>query len=727
MIGKNIFTAGILTLMFCNTVNAGRYTQYVNPFIGTGALDNSLSGNNYPGATMPFGMVQLSPDTHPEPDWYNASGYSYKDDKIYGFSHTRLSGTGVSDLIDVTLIPTACDMTVHRFSHDDEQAVPGYYSVKFNEEGIVAELTATPRVGIHRYKYSSGERKIIFDLDHSMRKGSWDCRIINAQIKQVAPNAIQGYRVITGWARLRRVYFYAEFSEPFTNISFKDGGNSLEGTDLINGRALVADLFFGKADRPIVAKVALSNVSVENARKNMLAEASGWDFDKYVAESDSEWDKHLGKIEAEGSEEQLITFYTSLYHTMIQPNLFSDVNGEYTSADYSVANAGEGRNQYTTFSLWDTYRGVHPLYTLIEQDVNADCILSMLNWYDVYGYLPIWQLWGNENYCMIGNHAIPVVVDAVLKNTDGIDPERAYKAVKESSIRSHYNSPFEVWEKYGYMPEDLQTQSVSITLEQSFDDWCVAQLAKRLGKDEDYERFIKRSGYYENVFDHESGFFRGRMSDGSWMTPFDPLKFGANGGYPFTEGNAWQYYWYVPHDIENLVRLTGGKKTFENKLDMFFRLDMQSGERNHNSSGMIGQYAHGNEPSHHVAYLYNDVDRGDKAQELIRRIMREMYNNTSSGYAGNDDCGEMSVWYVFSAMGFYPVNPVSGEYYLGTPLFDRCTLHLDSGKNFVITAKRKTPESYKVKKVLLNGRKVDNKRLSHSELIAGGSLNFELD
>ncbi len=722
-----ILAAGML-LMAAGSLLAGDYTRYVNPFIGTGAIDGGLCGNNYPGATAPFGMVQLSPDTHPQPDWYNASGYSYTDSVIYGFSHTRLSGTGACDLIDITLVPTTTgSVTAHRFSHSDETARPGYYSVRFPEDGIFAELTATPRVGIHRYSYpAKAHRKVVFDLDHSMRKGSWDCKIINAQIKKVAPNAIEGYRVITGWAKLRKIYFYIEFSEPMESIVLKDDGNVRGSGTVINGRTLMADIEFPASSSPIVAKVGLSNVSTANARANMAAEASGWDFDRFVSDADAAWDARLGKIQAEGDTERLTTFYTALYHTMIQPNVFSDVNGDYTAADYTVRNTGGGRDMYTTFSLWDTYRGAHPLYSIVEPRVNAEFVNSMLDWFDVYGYLPIWQLWGNDNYCMIGNHSIPVVVDAVLKGTPGIDAERAFRAVRESSLVSHINSPFEVWESHGYMPEDIQTQSVSITLEQSFDDWCVAQLAKRLGHDEDYARFMKRSGYYANLFDPSTGFFRGRLADGKWIEPFDPLVFGANGGYPYTEGNAWQYYWYVPHDVCDLVRLTGGKKEFEKKLDTFFSLTESSGERNHNSSGMIGQYAHGNEPSHHVAYLYNDAGNPAKGQKIIHRIMTELYNNTSSGYAGNDDCGEMSAWYVLSAMGFYPVNPASGEYYIGTPLFDKCTINLDGGRKFVITASRNNPDDYKVRSVTLNGRRLSDLRLRHDDIVKGGNLHFKL-
>ncbi len=703
------------------------YTRYVDPFIGTGAVEGGLSGNNYPGATAPFGMVQLSPDTHPAPDWYNASGYDYNDSIIYCFSHTRLSGTGASDFIDIAFFPTTGNGTSSRFSHSQESASPGYYSVKFLDENILAELAATTRVGIHRYTYPTGERRrLIIDLDHSANKGSWGRTVIQSQLRQTGPRTIEGYRVITGWAKLRKVYFTAEFSEDINSLSLSDGDNVREGATVINGRSLKAVADFGNADKALTVKVALSGVSIPNARLNMNAEAPHFDFDRYVTTGRDNWNKYLGKIEAEGPEEKLKTFYTALYHTMIQPNTFSDVNGQYMTPSYTVGQVEDNTAQFSTFSLWDTYRAAHPLYSIILPDLNAAFVNSMLRHYEEYGYLPVWHIWGQDNYCMIGNHAIPVIADAVLRGLSGIDPELAYEAVRESSLQSHLNSPFDIWEKYGYMPETLQTQSVSITLEMAYDDWCVAQMAKRLGKTDDYDRFMSRSQYFRNLYDPSVGFFRAKDENGKWTEPFDPLKFGANGGYPFTEGNAWQYSWYVPHDIDALISLTGGKKAFEKKLDTFFTLSDTSGVKNDNISGCIGQYAHGNEPSHHVAYLYNDAGAPRKTQQMVNRIMNEMYNNTSSGYAGNDDCGEMSAWYIFSAMGFYPVNPASGMYSIGTPLFDKCIIHLSSGTDFVITASRKHPSDYAVKSMTLNDKRLLKPYLSYEDIVNGGHLHFSL-
>jgi putative alpha-1,2-mannosidase len=702
-------------------------SRYVDPFIGTGAVEGGLSGNNYPGATAPFGMVQLSPDTHRAPDWYNASGYDYNDSIIYSFSHTRLSGTGASDFIDIGMFPTTGHADSSRFSHAQETASPGYYSVRLMDEDILAELAATTRVGIHRYTYpQEKERRLTLDLDHSANKGSWGRAIIQSQIRKTGPRTIEGFRVITGWAKLRKIYFVAEFSEDIRDMILSDGETVRNGATVINGKALKASLGFGTDNAPVKVKVALSGVSIANARKNMEAEAPHFDFDRYVMQGRDEWDKALGCIDAEGPEDKLKTFYTALYHLMIQPNTFSDVNGEYMTPAYTVAKVPDGSGQYSTFSLWDTYRAAHPLYSLLMPERNADFVNSMLHHYKVYGYLPVWHIWGQDNYCMIGNHAIPVVAEAVMNDTPGIDTELAYEAVRESSLQPHLNSPFDVWEKYDYMPETLQSQSVSITLEMAYDDWCVAQMARKLGKQEDYERFLKRSQYFGNLYDPTTGFFRAKDENGNWMEPFDPLKFGANGGYPYTEGNAWQYFWYVPHDIPALIALTGGNKAFEKKLDTFFSLTETSGAKNDNISGCIGQYAHGNEPSHHVAYLYNYVNAPHKAQRMVARIMNEMYDNTSSGYAGNDDCGEMSAWYVFGALGFYPVNPASGQFSIGTPLFDKCTIHLPYGHDLTITANRSNPDNVEVKSICLNGKKHKSLSLSRQDLVRGGSLHFEL-
>ena len=710
------------------TLQAGEITKYVNPFIGTGAIDGGLSGNNYPGATSPFGMIQLSPDTSEAPNWGDASGYDYNRSTIFGFSHTRLSGTGASDLIDVTLMPTSSGRTSSTFTHDEEKASPGYYQVMLKDENINVELTTTQRNGIHRYQYPAGkDAEVILDMDHSADKGSWGRRIINAQIRILNDHAVEGYRIITGWAKLRKIYFYMEFSSPILTSTLRDGGRVHENTAVVNGTNLHGCFRFGKLNgKPLTCKVALSSVSMENARQNMEQEAPHWDFDRYVAAADADWEKQLGKIEIKGTEVQKEIFYTALYHTMIQPNTMSDVNGEYMAADYTARKVGDNETHYTTFSLWATFRASHPLYTLLEPERVTDFVKSMIRQYEYYGYLPIWQLWGQDNYCMIGNHSIPVITDAILKGIPGIDVEKAYEAVYNSSVTSHPNSPFEAWEKYGFMPENIQTQSVSITLEQAFDDWCVAQLAEKLNKDADYERFHKRSEYYRNLFHPKTKFFQSKNDKGEWIEPFDPYQYGGNGGHPFTEGNAWQYFWYVPHNIQALMELTGGTKAFEQKLDTFFTSNYKSEQMNHNASGFVGQYAHGNEPSHHVAYLYNFAGQPWKTQKYVSHILNTLYNNTSSGYAGNDDCGQMSAWYVFSAMGFYPVNPADGRYIIGSPLLDECTLKLAGNKDFHIRTIRKSPEDIYIQSVTLNGKKHKDFFITHQDIMNGGTMVFKM-
>lgn len=719
----NLLAAFILSV---NCISAQNLTRWVNPFIGTGAVQSSLSGNNYPGATVPFGMVQLSPDTREAPDWAQASGYDYNDSIIYGFSHTRLSGTGASDFIDILLFPTISDKRKSTFTHQHEQSRPGYYQVLLKDEKIQAELTASVHVGVHRYTCSDGDQlKLWLDLDHSANKGSWNRRIIQSQLRMVSPTVVEGYRIITGWAKLRKIYFHLEFSQPVLSNQLYDGNRMYENTPVINGTELRGLFCFDKKwNKELICKVALSPVSIENARLNMATEVPGWDFEYIARAAETSWEKELRKIIIQGTDLQKKIFYTALYHTMVQPNTMSDVNGEYMASDYVTRSVAKGEVHYSTFSLWDTFRAAHPLYTLMHTHRIPDFVKSMMRQYDYYGYLPVWQLWGQDNYCMIGNHSIPVIVDAVLKGVAGVDEEKAYEAVFNSSIVSHPNSPFEVWEKYGYMPENIQTQSVSITLEQAFDDWCVAQLAKRLGKEKDYNHFMKRSAFYRNLFNSKTGFFQPKNDKGEWIEPFDPYKYGANGGYPFTEGNAWQYFWYVPQNIPDLISLTGGNKAFVAKLDTFFTVSYQSGALNDNASGFVGQYAHGNEPSHHVAYLYACAGEPWKTQKYVAYIMNELYNDSSSGYAGNDDCGEMSAWYVFGALGFYPVNPVSGEYVIGTPMLEEAVIQLPDRKTFTVKAPRKEDNEVYICSMKLNGEKYTKNYITHQDIMKGGILEF---
>lgn len=723
---RNITFSLLLLFVLADSAFSQVYTRWVNPFIGTGAVESALSGNNYPGATVPFGMVQLSPDTREAPDWAQASGYDYNDSTIYGFSHTRLSGTGASDFIDILMFPTQSGKRQSGFTHEQESARPGYYQVMLAEEGIRAELTASTRVGVHRYTYPhEGVAQVWLDLNHSANKESWGRRIIQSQIRIISPTVVEGYRIITGWAKLRKIYFHIEFSMPILSSELSDGDRRHVDTPVINGTNLQGLFSFDrKGNDELIAKVALSPVSIENARQNMTAEVPAWSFDEVSAAAEQSWENELGKIQIQGTDLQKTIFYTALYHTMVQPNTMSDANGEYMATDYTTRRLKEGETHYSTFSLWDTFRAAHPLYTLLHTDRTEDFVKSMIRQYDDYGYLPIWQLWGQDNYCMIGNHSIPVIVDAVLKGIAGIDAEKAYEAVRNSSLTSHPNSPFDVWEKYGYMPENIQTQSVSITLEQAYDDWCVAQLAKKLGKEEDYNRFMKRSAYYRNLFNPTTGFFQPKDDKGEWILPFDPYKYGANGGYPFTEGNAWQYFWYVPQNITDLIALTGGNKAFIQKLDAFFTTTHQSGELNDNASGFVGQYAHGNEPSHHVSYLYACAGEAWKTQKYVAHIMNNLYNTSSSGYAGNDDCGEMSAWYIFSALGFYPVNPANGEYVIGTPMLQQAVIQLPDGKQFIVKAPRKKESDIYIRSMKLNGKKYTRTSITHQDIINGGTLEF---
>lgn len=719
-----------------------KVATYVNPFIGTGAVDkSSLSGSNFPGATVPFGFVQLSPDTQTDPD-NPASGYDYNDKTIVGFSHTHLSGTGVADLFDVLFMPGTGEVKTiagtaeqpqsgyrSRFSHEQESARPGYYQVKLLDYDINAELTATEHSGFHRYTFPPNvSRYLIIDLNHSMNKKRpyWSCKIIGAEIRQVDDKTIEGYRVLTGWARLRKVYFRAEFSQPFTSVIMVNGQKSYKNEVLVNGTNIKSILNFDpKGQSALLVKVGLSPVSSENARINLNKEIQGWDFDAVAKEADTKWEKELSAITIEGTKAQKQIFYTGLYHAFTQPNNMADVNGDYQATDLTIRNAPD-KKHYSTFSLWDTYRAAHPLYTLIQPERTADFINSMIRQYDTYGYLPIWQLWGDENYCMIGNHAIPVIVDAALKGIKGFDINRAYEAVKGSSLRIHPGSPFDLWEKFHYIPENLQSQSVSITLEMAYDDWCVAQLARKLGKTQDYEHFINRSLFYKNLYDKDSGFFRAKDDNNKWISPFNPLQYGGNGGNPYTEGNAWQYFWYVPQDIPGLIGLTGGEDLFIDKLDKFFTLKDLPSEVNGNASGFIGQYAHGNEPSHHAAYLYDYASQPWKTQFYVSKVLRELYNNSSSGYSGNEDCGQMSAWYIFSSMGFYPVNPANGIYVLGSPLLSKATIHLSNRKDFTITTKNSGDKNIYIQSVRMNGKPYNRTYITHHDIMKGGNIEFTM-
>jgi len=727
---------------FAQQIKENDPARFVNPFIGTGASKEGLAGSNFPGAVVPFGMVQLSPDTQPQPD-ADCSGYNYNDSTIVGFSHTHLSGTGVADLFDVLVMPTVGDLKFNpgemnkpgsgylsAFNHKEEHAEPGYYSVLLKSYGVKAELTASSHVGMHRYTFpKTADAHILIDLDHTMDKKRtyWSCKVLAAQIKAVDNQTVEGFRVLTGWAKLRHVYFVAKFSKPFKGVTMARGNRTEENLQIINGTNIKAAFNFDSdGQTPIVMKVGLSSVSIEDARKNLNAEVTSFDFDAVKSAAREQWNTELRKVLAEGTEKQMQIFYTALYHTFIHPSNIAEVDGSYLKTDYTPAVSSD-KMHYSVFSLWDTFRALHPLFTLLQEKRTPGFINSMLHQYETYGYLPIWQLWGDETYCMIGNHAIPVIVDAYLKGMAGVDWEKAYAAVRASSTVSHPNSPFSVLDKYGYFPEDIQTQSVSIAVETAFDDWCVAQMAQKMGKTADYAYFSKRSEDYKNVFDKSTGFFRGKNKDGKWVEPFNPLAYGGNGGFPYTEGNAWQYLWFIPQDVPALMQLFGSRELFCQKLDTFFTLKEYPKDMNGNASGFIGQYAHGNEPSHHCAYLYVYGGQPWKTQMYVQKIMNELYDNSPAGLCGNEDCGQMSAWYVFSAMGFYPLNPTSGKYIIGSPAMKKTVLTFDNGKSFTVLAPNVSAQNIYIKSLKLNDKVYNKTYILHEDIMKGGKLEFIMD
>lgn len=697
-------------------------TNYVNPFIGTDG-----PGNTYPGATVPFGMVQLSPDIG-IPGWDRIAGYFYQDTIISGFSHMHLSGTGAGDLYDILVMPTNSRFSKRikennylpfsTFDHDSEEASPGYYSVLLKDLGIKTELTATARTGIQRYYFPKDENsQVIIDLGYSL---NWD-RPTGSFLRVVDNQTIEGYRKSTGWAKDQRVYFVMKFSEPFKTYKI------FENDTLVNNPAeavktriiLDFDTFEGKE---IVLKTGLSTANIDGAHASLNSEAPHFDFEKYKAEAQKTWEKELEKIQIKTQDtSQKAVFYTMLYQSMLAPTLLSDPNGNYKAPDGTIGHA-EGFNRYDTFSLWDTFRAAHPLYTIIQQEKVRDFIKSMLAHYKETGLLPVWSMQGNETNMMLGYHAVPVVVDAYFKGFD-FDAALAFEAVKASAMAN--DREIDVYRELGYVPAGNSNEdwSVSKTLEYAYDDWAVAMFAKDLGKEEDYKHFLKRSQNWKNIYDSKTTFFRPKSADGNFLPDFDPEEYTKY----FSESNAWQYFWFVPQDIPGLIKSVGGKERFEQKLDSMFSLyPKPEDELPIFSTGMIGQYAHGNEPSHHVAYLYNYVDKASKTQALVREILTTQYSNEPAGHCGNEDCGQMSSWYVLSALGFYPVNPAQGVYMLGAPLFESATISLPEGKKFTIEAKDLSEKNKYVKNVLLNGKELNRNFITHREIINGGKLIFEM-
>jgi len=691
------------------------YTEYVNPFIGTGG-----HGHTYPGAAVPFGMVQLSPDTRLT-GWDGCSAYHYSDSIIYGFSHTHLSGTGCSDYGDILLMPFVGTINLKNtecassFNHKTETASPGYYSVFLDKYQVKVELTATKRAGFHKYTFSENKNAgIIIDLQHRDE-------VIDSYIEVVNNNEIKGMRRSKAWAADQYVYFVVKFSKPFDSygIALNDSiKNYIKKGEGKNVKAYFT--FKTKKNEVVYAKIGISAVSTDGAYKNLDTEISEWNFEQIKSNAKAEWNKELSKIEVDGgSKEQTTVFYTSLYHAMLNPNIYSDVDGQFRGTDLKIHQA-KGFDYYTVFSLWDTYRAEHPLFTIIDQKRTSDFINTFINQYSYGGILPVWELSGNETNCMIGYHAISVIADAFIKGITGFDALKALEAMKYSAELDKYG--LACYKKNGFIISDIESESVSRTLEYAYDDWCIAQMALKLGKMNDYLTYIQRAQYYKNLYDSTTGFMRAKFN-GAWYNPFEPVEVNSN----YTEANAWQYSFYVPQDITGLFNLMGGKQMLSNKLDDLFAANNQLfGREQPDITGLIGQYAHGNEPSHHMTYLYDYVNMPWKTQLLVRKIMDEMYNTKEDGLFGNEDCGQMSAWYVMSAMGFYAVCPGNEEYAIGSPLFKTVTIHLENGNKLIIKANQLSSKNIYIQSATFNGENYNKCFLLHSDIMKGGELIFTM-
>ena len=705
--------------------------QYVDPFIGT-----ADHGHTYPGATVPFGMVQLSPDNGIE-GWDWCSGYNYTDSIIVGFSHTHLSGTGIGDLADILVMPTtnSVDLTKEiksredydyksAYSHENESAEPGYYSVKLIDSDVFVELTATQRAGFHRYTFpESDQAGIVLDLSYAV---NWD-KPTETFIQIENDSLVTGYRWSEGWAKNQKVYFAARFSKAFNSYKTAQGSEIQDKITEVKGEFTKAIFNFAtQKDEKVFLKVGISSASIQGALENLTKEIPHWDFEKTKREAQNTWNNELSKIQINSpNEAEKKIFYTALYHTMLAPVLHSDINGEYKGADHNKHKA-DGFNYYTTFSLWDTFRAENPLLTILHPDRVPDMLQSMLAHHREYGYLPVWALSANETNTMTGYHAIPVISDAYLKGFGGFDMEEAYEAMKNSAMQDIRGVNF--FKEYGFIPADKENESVTKNLEYAYDDWCIAQVAQKLGKGEDYQYFMKRAQSYEILFDESTGFMRGKLADNSWKKPFDPKYSSHRVDAEYTEGNAWQHSWFVPHDVQGLINLHGGNENFILKLDSLFSIDSEiTGENvSVDISGLIGQYAHGNEPSHHIAYLYNYAQAPWKTQEIVRKIMSTMYTTKPTGLCGNEDCGQMSAWYVFSALGFYPVNPAEGVYVIGSPIFENTSLKLTGDKTFEVIAENVSKENKYIQSATLNGKVLDKSYIHHQDILNGGKLVFQM-
>lgn len=679
---------------------AGNLTKYVNPYIGAGG-----HGHVFVGANVPFGMVQLGP-TEPTRGWDWCSGYHYSDNEIIGFGHTHLSGTGIGDLGDIALLPVSDDKQASTiFSHDNETVKPGYYAVKLTNPGVNVELTATNRVGFHRYTFAEGQKQNLLAIDLKQGIG-WDA-MTDCLLTQESPTRITGMRRSKGWSNDHRYYFDMEFSKPVTIVS----------RDTALTRTVIATEADGK---PLLVKVALSPIDVMGAKANMKAELPGWDFDAAVTAADEAWDKQLARVTVETADkDKKEVFYTAMYHFMIAPSVFCDANGDYRGADGRIHRAGY--TTYSTFSLWDAYRAAYPLMTLVCPDMQSDLANTFMNIFREQGKLPVWHLAGCETNCMVGSPGVPILADLVLKGFVK-DKEQAYEALKNSMMLEERS--LGLLKKHGFIPWDKEpeNETVAKALEYCLADAGVAKVAKMLGKTEDYEYFLKRSQSYAKYFDPETRFMRAISEDGKFRTPFDPFD-ASHRTNDYTEGNAWQYTFLVPHDVHGLVNLFGSEKAFVTKLDSLFIVEGSLGDNaSPDVSGLVGQYAQGNEPSHHVIYMYNYVGQPWKAAQMLRRMMKEMYTTQPDGLSGNEDVGQMSAWYVLSSVGLYQVEPSGGKFIIGSPIFDKATLNVGNGKTFTVRTVNNSDKNIYVQKVTLNGKTYNKTYIDFNDMKRGGTL-----
>ena len=698
------------------------YTQYVNPFIG--AADN---GHTFPGATTPFGMIQTSPVTGAV-GWRYCSEYVNNDSIIWGFTQTHLNGTGCMDLGDVLVMPATGERTRawdgyrSRFSKDQESATPGYYSVELEEPNVKAELTASPRVALHRYTYHTADSaSVLIDLQHgpTWNEAQYHSQVSLCEVKWEDEQTLSGHVRNSVWVN-QDYFFVLKFNRPTTSQI------NLPMAETEKGQRIVACFDMEPGDE-LLTKIALSTTSIEGAKKNMDTELPGWDFEATRQAAKDSWNNYLKRIDVTGTDAQKANYYTSFYHALIQPNQISDVDGMYRNAKDEIVKTG-GDAFYSTFSLWDTYRAAHPFYTLMVPEKVDGFVTSLVEQGEAQGFLPIWGLWGKETYTMIANHGVSVIAEAYRKGFRGFDAERAFNMVKRTQTVSHpHKSNWENYMKHGYFPTDLtEVESVSSTLESVYDDYAAADMAKRMGKEEDAAYFSKRADFYKNLFDTQTQFMRPRNANGTWKTPFDPseVAHAESKGGDYTEGNAWQYTWHVQHDVPGLIALFGGEEAFLNKLDSVFTVELKTTQAD--VTGLIGQYAHGNEPSHHVTYLYAMAGRPERTQELIRQIFDTQYRPEPDGLCGNDDCGQMSAWYMFSAMGFYPVDPVSGNYVFGAPQLPKIVLNLADGKTFTVIAEGISDENKYVESITLNGEPYTKNYITHEDIVKGGTLVFKM-